>query len=87
MGHWAAAAIGKAKAAGVVNGYGNGTFRPEQTLTRAEAVMMLNKLSGRDPLSVSEAKWSDVPAQHWAFKNILEASVDHVHGPVSGRGK
>ncbi|UKS24789.1 S-layer homology domain-containing protein [Paenibacillus sp. HWE-109] len=87
VGHWAAAAIGKAKAAGVVNGYSDGTFRPEQTLTRAEAVMMLNKLSGREPLSVSDAKWSDVPAQHWAFKNIQEASVEHVHGPVSVRGK
>ncbi|MCU6797473.1 S-layer homology domain-containing protein [Paenibacillus sp. WQ 127069] len=87
VGHWAAAAIGKAKAAGVVNGYGDGTFRPEQTLTRAEAVMMLNKLSGRDPLSVSDAKWSDVPSQHWAFKNIQEASVDHVHVPVSVGGK
>ncbi|WP_240415975.1 S-layer homology domain-containing protein [Paenibacillus periandrae] len=87
VGHWAAASIGKAKAAGVVNGYADGTFRPEQTLTRAEAVTMLNKLSGRDPLSVSDAKWSDVPAQHWAFKNIQEASVDHVHVPESVSGK
>jgi hypothetical protein len=87
VGHWAAAAFGKAKAAGVVNGYADGTFRPEQTLTRAEAVTMLNKLSGREPLSVSDAKWSDVPAQHWAFKNIQEASVDHVHVPESVSGK
>ncbi|WP_165452121.1 S-layer homology domain-containing protein [Paenibacillus thalictri] len=78
-GHWAAAAIAKAKAAGIVNGYGDGTFRPEQTLTRAEAVTMLNKLSGREPSSASAVKWSDVPASHWAFKDIAEASADHTH--------
>ncbi|WP_179097697.1 S-layer homology domain-containing protein [Paenibacillus sp. FSL H7-0331] len=86
-GHWAAAAIVKAKAAGVVNGYEDGTFRPEQTLTRAEAVTMFNKLAGRDPLSVSDAKWSDVPANHWAFKNIQEASVDHTHEPAAAHSE
>jgi hypothetical protein len=79
VGHWAAAAIEQAKAARVVSGYEDSTFRPEQTLTRAEAVTMLNKLSGRDTLFVSDAKWSDVPAQHWAYRNIQEASVDHTH--------
>ncbi|MFC3772868.1 S-layer homology domain-containing protein [Paenibacillus sp. GCM10012303] len=85
--HWAAAAIGKAMAAGIVSGYGDGTFRPERTLTRAEAVTMLNKLAGREPLSVSNAKWSDVSAHHWAFKNIQEASVDHAHETASGHEK
>ncbi|MCU6790497.1 S-layer homology domain-containing protein [Paenibacillus sp. WQ 127069] len=86
-GHWAAAAIVKAKVAGVVNGYEDGTFRPEQTLTRAEAVTMFNKLAGHDSLSVSDAKWSDVPANHWAFKNIQEASVDHTHEPATARSE
>lgn len=87
VGHWAAPAIVKAKATGVVNGYEDGTFRPEQTLTRAEAVTMFNKLAGRDPWSVSDAKWSDVDANHWAFKNIQEASVDHTHEPATARSE
>ncbi|MCD9025805.1 S-layer homology domain-containing protein [Cohnella silvisoli] len=76
-GHWAQAAIEKAKAAGIINGYEDGTFRPEQLLTRAEAVAMINKLLGRGPLSGAERKWKDVPEKYWAYGHIQEASVDH----------
>jgi hypothetical protein len=75
-GHWAQSAIEQVKA-GIISGYADGTFRPEQTLTRAEAVTMLNKLLGRGPLTTIAAKWSDVPNGHWAFGQIQEASIDH----------
>lgn len=86
-GHWAAASIEQAKAAGVISGYEDGTFRPEKTLTRAEAVTMLNKLLGRSPLSGAAAKWNDVSAQHWAFEHIQEASVDHASETGAHSGK
>jgi hypothetical protein len=75
-GHWAQSAIEQVKL-GIISGYADGTFRPEQTLTRAEAVTMLNKLLGRGPLTAIDAKWSDVPNEHWAFGQIQEASIDH----------
>ncbi|MGO4110994.1 asparaginase domain-containing protein [Paenibacillus sp. YAF4_2] len=40
-GHWAAASIGKAVSAGIVNGYTDGTFKPELTVTREEFIVML----------------------------------------------
>ncbi|MDG0811375.1 S-layer homology domain-containing protein [Cohnella rhizosphaerae] len=76
-GHWAQSAIELAKAAGIIGGYSDGSFRPDQTLTRAEAVAMISKLSGRAPLSEAPAKWRDVPKSHWAFGFIQEASIDH----------
>ncbi|WP_147433485.1 S-layer homology domain-containing protein [Paenibacillus ginsengarvi] len=77
-GHWAQAAIEQLKATGIISGYADGMFRPEQTLNRAEAVVMINKLLDRGPLTTMAARWSDVPNDHWAFGQIQEASIDHV---------
>ncbi|OAS13982.1 polysaccharide lyase family 8 super-sandwich domain-containing protein [Paenibacillus oryzisoli] len=73
--HWAQVAIKEVKAAGIISGYADGTFRPEMRLTRAEAVVMINKLLGQEPLSGTKAKWSDVTEEFWAFKEIQAASV------------
>ncbi|OAB47378.1 S-layer homology domain-containing protein [Paenibacillus antarcticus] len=75
--HWAELSISQVKAKGIIEGYEDGTFRPNQSLTRAEAVTIINKLLGRGPLFGAEMKWVDVPAQLWAYGNILEASLDH----------
>ncbi|ACS99750.1 asparaginase domain-containing protein [Paenibacillus sp. JDR-2] len=40
-GHWAAASIRSAVSAGIVNGYNDGTFKPELTVTREEFIAML----------------------------------------------
>ena len=45
-GHWAQLHIEKLYNYGVVNGFGDGTFRPDQPITRAEAsAMVSNALS------------------------------------------
>lgn len=76
-GSWAQAAIGTARAAGIVDGYEDGTFRPNATLTRAEAVTMLDRLLGRGPLDGAPQRWTDVTPTHWAYGYIQEASMDH----------
>ncbi|SIQ30029.1 InlB B-repeat-containing protein [Domibacillus enclensis] len=76
--HWAATSIKHASSVGIINGFGNGSFKPEQAITRAQAVVMLNRLFERGPLNgVSEPTFSDVPAGHWAFKEIEEAATTH----------
>jgi chitodextrinase len=74
-GHWAKTAIDDAKKAGILNGYEDGTFRPEAALTRAEAVAIINKLLGMKPLTDSQPKWTDVSKQHWAYGAIQAAST------------
>lgn len=76
-GHWAQAAIEMTAKAGMITGYEDGTFRPNQTLTRAEAVTIVNRALGIAPLTSAVQKWSDVPASYWAFGSIQAASVDH----------
>lgn len=73
-GHWAQASIERVQAAGIIAGYDNGTFRPDDKLTRAQAVVIVNKLLGWQPQASGPAKWTDVPAKHWAFDAIQEAS-------------
>jgi len=73
-GHWAAGAITQALQAGILQGYPDGTFRPDRTLTRAEAVRVLNQLLARPTPDVSKSSWPDVPAKHWAIRDIESAS-------------
>lgn len=77
--HWAAQAVAYGAAQGWVSGYLDGTFQPDRPVSRAEAVKLLNRALGRacDPEFPVEAPFSDVPAGHWAYGEILEASVSH----------
>ncbi|QJD84740.1 S-layer homology domain-containing protein [Cohnella herbarum] len=77
-GHWAQTSIERVQAAGIIAGYGNGTFRPDDKLTRSQAVVIVNKLLGWKPQASKPAKWTDVPAKHWAFDAIQEASGEDV---------
>ncbi|MGG1518166.1 S-layer homology domain-containing protein [Paenibacillus oryzisoli] len=76
--HWANEAIAKVQGAGIMQGYEDGSFLPEQYISRAEAVTMINRMLGRKSGGELEVSpWSDVPKTHWAFADILEASVAH----------
>lgn len=75
--HWAYEAIARAGARGVMIGFGDGSFQPEKTLTRAEAVVVLNQLLGRGSLGGLTPTFADVPAGHWAFGAIEEAARAH----------
>lgn len=78
MSYWGAGYIEAARSAGIIDGYGDGTFKPNGHLTRAEAVKIINRLFERGPLhGIPQPSWSDVPATHWAYYEIEEASRDH----------
>lgn len=77
-GHWAEQAIAAAEKQGLLTGFADGTFRPDQMITRSETVVIMNKLLGRRPLYiVTGAKWTDVDATRVDYKDIMEASVNH----------
>ena len=84
-GHWASDAINELYGNKNIKGYSDGTFKPDQKLTRAEAVTILNSVFGRNTKSnsfanVSESglkKFSDVSKSHWAYYEILDASNGH----------
>ncbi len=79
---WAAAAVSTAAQLGWVNGYGDGTFLPNNPITRAEAVKVINNMLGRavDPQykNKSDVKnFYDLFSEHWAYGDIVEASTPH----------
>lgn len=81
-GHWADSFIKSAAAAGYLTGYPDGTFRPENTITRAEAVTMINRMEERkadngNSLLKTANIYQDVKDSHWAFEQIIEASRTH----------
>ncbi|AWB46536.1 hypothetical protein DCC85_21770 [Paenibacillus sp. CAA11] len=74
---WAASAIAAVQSAGLMVGFPDGSFHPNDTLTRAEAVAVLNRLFDRPALKI-EAKqaWPDVKPSYWAASAIESASRD-----------
>ncbi|QJD84705.1 S-layer homology domain-containing protein [Cohnella herbarum] len=76
--HWAYAAIRNAQSYGIMEGYKDHSFRPEQKLTRAEAVKVLNRLFERGPLyGVDKPTFRDVPQTYWAYNEVEEAAQEH----------
>lgn len=76
--HWAEKEISALSQAGIVNGYDDGLFHPNDGVTRAEAVTMLNKLMNRVPdKNAAKQSWQDVTPAHWAFFDIEEAARTH----------
>jgi len=72
-GHWAQASIEKAVAAGIAAGYADGTFKPNQILTRAEfAVMLVNALKA--PSAGAELTFTDSERiGKWAADQVSQA--------------
>ena len=83
-GHWAEAAINQAYTNGRIAGYPDSTFRPNNNITRAEAVTVFNKLydrsvnmKGASDVVANIVPFKDVAKNHWAYYEILEASNTH----------
>jgi len=90
--HWAASSIAAAEREGWINGFADGSFRPEQKVTRAEMVVLLNRVLGRPALPDGGSSWSDVPESHWAAPAIRSASqsfaaLRYLSGEVELLGK
>lgn len=77
-GHWAEKAIRAAAAEGVLIGYSDGTFRPDQPITRVETVKLINRLTERPAAPQLPMTWSDVPVSTPDYGDIMAASIDHV---------
>ncbi|MCT6923027.1 S-layer homology domain-containing protein [Metasolibacillus sp.] len=79
-GHWAQWIIEANRTAGIINGREDGSFAPNEPLTRAQAVAMLNRMFERGPLQgITMPSFPDVKATHWAFGEIEEAARSHTY--------
>ncbi len=71
-----APAIAYCSERGWVKGDPEGTFRPYDYITRAEAAAVVNRCMGRTlaTTNVSGIHYNDVPTSYWAYNDILIAS-------------
>lgn len=75
---WYAEAVYRSAETGLVNGYPNGTFCPDDQIKRVEAVAILNRLFGRreEVSALTVARFTDVP-DNWCFPIVQEAAISH----------
>lgn len=83
-GYWAAAYIKAAAKHGWINGYGDGSFRADDEINRAEVVTIVNRLLGREADEAYVADnlrklntFSDMSKRHWAYYAVMEAANAH----------
>ena len=82
VGHWAEDEISRAAALGWIQGYSDGTFRPNQYITRAQAVTMINRVLCRLPEDTDDLlsgmnTWTDCHEDDWFYLAIQEATNSH----------
>lgn len=87
-GYWASGYIGAVSGKGWVNGYEDGTFKPEQYITRAEVMATVNRMLGRkvsaDGISADAKIWSDISTSDWFYLDVVEATNAHEYTKEEG---
>lgn len=75
-GHWAENAIIALRKYGIVNGYSDGCFKPDNMVTRVEAIAMINRALNRvsEKTKAYDNPFSDIDNNHWAFYLIMNAA-------------
>ena len=81
---WFAPYVTAAKDAGLIEGYSDGSFKPESKITRAEACAIVNRTLGRKPskahMKISgRIDWPDVQTTDWFYEAIMEATNSHTY--------
>ena len=82
-GHWAYSYINAAANAGWIEGYPDGSFRPDEPISRAEVVRLVNGVINRSitldklkELGV-ECPYNDLAEKHWSYCDLMEATIPH----------
>jgi len=81
-GHWAEDEINAAASIGLIEGYGDGTFRPQRDISRAEAMTLMNNVLERDPVTTQllpgMIEWVDnMNTETWYYAEVQEATNSH----------
>jgi len=78
-GNWAESAIEKSVSRGIVSGYSDGSFRPEQPVTRAEFCKMFNIALGAT--NMGTASFNDVRSSDWFYNEVRKAvAIGYIAG-------
>ena len=85
IGHWAEGEITVAANHGWVSGYGDNTFRPQNQITRAETMSLVNRVLKRLPETSADLlpdmiTWTDnADTSSWYYLPVQEATNSHYY--------
>ena len=84
--------VAQAASYGWIGGYTDGSFGPNDSITRAQVTTIVNNMLGRsaDVDYVNRHteelnRFTDVPSTHWAYYQIMEATNAHDYDHVKGQ--
>jgi hypothetical protein len=82
--HWAESFISRASELGLFNGYPDGSFLPDQNVTRAQYVTVLYRMAG-SPAVAAEAPFTDIAGQSQEFRTAIAWGYEN--GYLNGKGE
>lgn len=81
FGHWAEKYITSSEIKGWIKGYPDLTFKPEQDITRAEAMTLINNVLERavpeENIHPDAMFWPDMESNDWYYEAVMEATNSH----------
>lgn len=87
-GHWADKYINYATVSGWIDGYEDNTFKPDQYITRAEVMKIINHMLGRrvneEGLTPDAKRWVDNSQDKWYYYEVIEATNFHAFDRAEG---
>ncbi|MBP1993822.1 DUF4838 domain-containing protein [Paenibacillus eucommiae] len=82
-GHWAEQSLKKWTSSGLIQGYSDGTFRPDRTVNRGEIIALINRSFGFS--EQSPILFSDLSVSDWEYEDVGKAvKVGYVEGYADG---
>ncbi|WP_053104177.1 leucine-rich repeat domain-containing protein [Bacillus sp. FJAT-27231] len=79
--HWAINEIKQLNSKGIINGFPDGTFKPSQNVTKAQAAIMVAKAMNINLKNRPNPHYSDIGASHTAYKAIAALADDGIYLP------
>jgi N-acetylmuramoyl-L-alanine amidase len=86
--HWAYAIFQKAAQLGIIEGYPDGTIRPNHPVSRAEASVLFDRIQSlskqMEPFTITEPLFTDVPINTWSSQSIYRMkTASLIHGTTA----
>lgn len=82
-GHWAEKYVLSSANKGWIKGYQDGTFKPNQYITRAEAMAFINSVLNRkvkaEGIDEDAKQWPDNLVSKWYYADVMEATTNHLY--------
>lgn len=82
-GHWAKAYIDELSSDGLVKGYNDGSFKPDNNMTRVEFYTLINQLAGFE--KTYTVSFTDVNSSSWYYNEVAKAVKAGYLKPTTGK--